>query len=196
MDKRMPTRNRKIKPQRHLQTLLTLVQKDQSQRVYKLVHRSGMFRSQEVEAIVKELGELEKEHGFLTNEIVLERAKMHGSTLHDLIEWNDKEAAHKYRKTQASLIMNGIVLQEIGSSVQVPYFYKVALPDPANRGEITSGTVSIGNMEHHPDMLAEYLDRGRERLKRFRDRYAGIKEFAPVLEQINKVLITKKQIEK
>jgi hypothetical protein len=57
--------------------------------------------------VINEIESVKKECG-LTPENLLEKAKHKKNPLHDLFEWNDSLAAHRYRLQQARVLINEI----------------------------------------------------------------------------------------
>lgn len=102
----------------------------------------------------QEVGEriekLDKEHGEVTPEILLEDARPEGSVLHPLYEWRDDIAAEKYRLRQSGKILRELVIVEIehpevGEIVPVRAFVSVS---PGNdKGSYRPTIVALSNEE-------------------------------------------------
>ena len=58
--------------------------------------------------VIDEIRELENEEGRLTAETVVERARSENSTLHGYFDWDDKEAADKWRLEQAGQLIRRV----------------------------------------------------------------------------------------
>jgi len=72
---------------------------------------------------LKALQELELENnGIITPRVVVESAKSESSPLHKYFEWNDGEAAEKYRLYQARVLMTTVKVQMVGGKQQDAYF--------------------------------------------------------------------------
>lgn len=57
---------------------------------------------------VETLRKLERERGHLAPEDVVEEARKRDSPIHDLFEWNNTEAARKYRLVQAAQLIRSV----------------------------------------------------------------------------------------
>ena len=65
-------------------------------------------RVRDQEAAARELLALYEEHGELRAELVLERARDPASALHEAFEWDDSEAAHRWRLDQARALIRSV----------------------------------------------------------------------------------------
>lgn len=73
----------------------------------------GFFSRANPKEVNKELKRIQKKEGRLTAELVLQYASDPDSPLHVAFEWDDEEAAHKYRLYQArNLITNLQIVEE------------------------------------------------------------------------------------
>ena len=81
-----------------------------------------------------ELETLYDRFGHLTPDIVIDAAKDPGSAMHDYFEWDDAEAAHKYRKWQGRMIINSIRI--VGPDDDTPRIMNVSVKyvDGGGRG--------------------------------------------------------------
>ena len=73
--------------------------------VYK--YKNGISYSVPAQVVGKQFEKIEKKYGELNSQNVLDSARSEKSPIHDLFEWDDTQAAEKYRLSQASkLIVN------------------------------------------------------------------------------------------
>jgi hypothetical protein len=87
-------------------------------------------RKRELEAIVAE-------HGAITPEYVLARASDEASPLHALFEWDDSEAAQKFRLVQAAMYIRGQARMYRVEGSDEPMRVRAYISIPSDRG---SGT--------------------------------------------------------
>lgn len=71
---------------------------------------ASQLKQEQADRYAEELERISQELGYLTPEIVVERAADPENPLHDYFEWDDKEAAERYRKVQARQLMRSIIL--------------------------------------------------------------------------------------
>jgi len=82
----------------------------------RFVAREGFHLSDEdAQVIVNEFERLYEENGPVTAESLLEAAKPTKSPLHRFFEWNDGEAAHRYRLQQAGYLVRSVAIVEVES---------------------------------------------------------------------------------
>lgn len=67
----------------------------------------------DVNAVVKELIEIQEIRGEITPELVVESAKNKKSVLHSYFLWDDEKAANKWRLNQASILLRHIEIKVI-----------------------------------------------------------------------------------
>lgn len=126
----------------------------------------------------------EENGGLLRPEEVVERARAPESPLHGWFEWDDDEAAQKYRIHQARNLIrvNVTYLQTLGRSV--PYRVFVSLsPDRSAAGGYRVTTDVLRDDAARAIMLADAL---RE-LRAIQFKYRNLRELERVFAEIEKV---------
>lgn len=100
------------------------------------------------------LAMLENERGQLTPTIVVEDAKRKESPLHDLFDWNVKEAAEKWWLEQARTIIRSVkvVITDEHITVKTPHYVR----DPNAKGK-EQGYVSVAQLQRDPVAARESL---------------------------------------
>ena len=126
-----------------------------------------------------ELIRLGKQHEIVTPEIVLERAKSTLSPLHECFEWSDKRAAHKWRLSQAMLVIRSVrVLPEKGEPQRVWVNLKTH--------EHGSAYHTVDDIRRVPDLRAQMLQTALRDLRAFERRFAELSELSGVFDEIQK----------
>lgn len=135
-----------------------------------------------------ELERLEKKHGHISPQIVLDSSRKENAPLHKCFEWNDTTAAEKYRLTQAGQIINNlvVVLDEYEHHEPVRAFVNVVKNAPARAGEFLHISSAMQEDESREIILANAL---RE-LKEFEKKYKELGELAGIFSEIGKLKIT------
>lgn len=67
----------------------------------------------DIDMVISELRSIKNKHGEVTPENVLNEARVESSILHSFFEWNDTEAARRYRLSQASKMLRAIEVKII-----------------------------------------------------------------------------------
>lgn len=76
----------------------------------KYAWKDGRFYTVDANDVMDELSQMGVEDQGITPEMVVERARHPQSVMHSLFEWDDAEAAEKYREDQARHLMRAIVI--------------------------------------------------------------------------------------
>ena len=121
--------------------------------------------------------------GEVTPENVVEDARSHNSPLHPCFEWDDNKAAHEHRKQQARELIGALVVVEVSKeNVHRETRAYVHVSSPKPRYE----TVSVAMSD--ADMRAQFLAKGKDEIRVWRNRYADCKEFKKFILQCDKFL--------
>ncbi len=81
--------------------------------------------------------------GNLTPDAVLEDARSKKSPLHDQFEWNDGEAAHKYRLDQARTLIRSVRVEVVTESKTVSVVRYLRNPEAPHREQGYADVVAI-----------------------------------------------------
>lgn len=145
-------------------------------RIYKPVEGSRIPKTK-AQSYGEELERLKKVNdGFLDAEIVLESAKRKKSPLHSHFEWNDTEAARKYRLEQARYMIRSIEVEIItseGDRRSERAFLNIQV-SPVEKGEIpvhkyTDIQTIAKNPYYKNQVIQNALREAREWSKRYED---------------------------
>ena len=121
--------------------------------------------------------------GTVTPNDIVKAARAKGSPLHTCFEWDDKNAARKYRKAQARYLLRAVVVvSEDGEEDFAPVRAFVSLGKHGKGGDAyTSITVAIKEM----DLTEDLLERARDEIVGWRTRYKDLKQFAELFAAID-----------
>lgn len=130
----------------------------------------------------KEMERIERKHGEVTPENVLEESRAEGATLHNLFEWDDTVAAEKYRLNQAGLIIRNLTVTI--ETVET----KPTMRAYVNVSDDTKGRfISITNAMSNEDTREIVLRNALAELKEFRKKYSDLQELSEVFSAIDKI---------
>lgn len=128
---------------------------------------------------------LERAHGAITPELVLEDARDSGAMLHDCFEWQDSVAAEKYRLSQAGALIRNLVVVNVQE--QKPEKHG-AVRAFVNVSEETQGLYkSVGVVSRCPEEREQVLKRAMQELNAFREKYQSLSEFFDVFQAIDRM---------
>jgi hypothetical protein len=144
------------------------------------------------EVVGKELSLIQKEHSVITPKVVVESARPKDSPLHQYFEWDNSEAAEKYREWQARFLICSVYIiasdekdaQAIRAFVNVLEEDKGDLEDPFITGR---GYVAITSMATRQSYQIQVLDYARAQLLGWRKRFGNYKEFFGVVSAIDQL---------
>jgi hypothetical protein len=127
--------------------------------------------------------------GALTAAAVVTDARQQGSLLHGVFEWDDREAAEEYRLVQARELIRGLVVVVSPTTKRVdPVRAFVSVSAPSETRPAERVYTSLQDALADPARRAEVLSRARHELTAFRQKYAALKELAPVMGAIDDAL--------
>lgn len=117
--------------------------------------------------------------GGLTAKRLLDASRPEDAPLHDEFEWNDSEAAEKYREQQARHIINSLTIV-VEEKPVTRAFVNIRAAGPAYE--------SINVIVKQEDKYAALLDQCKKELQAFFKKYNSIKELAPVADAAKKLI--------
>lgn len=136
----------------------------------------------------EELARIEREHGGLTPELVVDASRVESAPLHPVFEWDDKKAAESYRIVQAgSLIRNVTVkIEEAPRMEPVRAFVNVA-----SVGQRKGIFVSIKSAMDDADSRETVLARALAELEKVKEKYKDLRELASIFAEIDRLTMEK-----
>ena len=131
-----------------------------------------------------------KAEGELTADTLLESAKDKDNVLHSEFEWNNRKAAHEYRKTQASKMIRSVevVIEKMPKKSTRVYEVTVAKDRVAHKtGKPRRVYSNIEEIMSDPEDRQYLIGEAIKDLIRVRQRYSLLQELAVVWSDIDKV---------
>lgn len=131
----------------------------------------------------KEFEKIEKKYGKVTSELLLQNAEPTESPLHDLFEWDDAVAGHKFRLSQATnIIINlAVEVEKEQKPKKIRAYYNVS--DTEKKGRFINAETAFSN----PDTKEIILKRAYREMQSFMQKYENLTEFAPVFTAIESI---------
>ena len=138
----------------------------------------------DAETVGKEFEKIEEKYGKITSEVVLQQAEAKDSPLHEMFEWDNEVAGHKFRLQQATQIIISLAVEpeEPKEPKPVRAYYNVA--ESEKRGSF----VNMKNAFSNPDTRELILKRAMRELQSFKEKYENLAELAGVFKQIDKLI--------
>lgn len=142
--------------------------------------KSGYHSKVNAEVAGKVFEELESTVG-LTPQNLVDASKSEDAPMHNAFEWNDTVAGNEWRKQQARLHINHLEI-----------VIKSAENKPTTRAYVKY-SIDAEEYEHIETVLADpvksnsFFEMGMKMLNDFKRRYAEVKEFARIIEEIERL---------
>ena len=132
------------------------------------------------------LEELGKEEGGLTARTLLERSRPEEALLHECFEWDDTEAAERYRLGQARYFISNVVTVELKGKPVEPTraFVQVTQREHNEVGIFKPVHIALSDSVSREIVLGNAM----RDMQSFKDKYATLEELASVIEAMDEVL--------
>lgn len=142
------------------------------------------------EEVQTELVSLYQQHGALNPEAVVDAARDKKSALHTHFDWDNSEAAHKYRLLQArNLIRVAVTVIPALSNEPVKQFVSIRALRGSDQGSYIATTDLLSDDDKYELAKADAI----RSLERIKYQYNYIAELQPVWAAIDKVLVQVKK---
>lgn len=124
--------------------------------------------------------------GLLRPAAVVEAAKDEESPLHGAFEWDDGEAAQKYRLLQAQTLIRSfkVEIERNGQTHTVPVFIGISTDRTGEKSD--NPYRLLEQVAKKPDLMAVAVQDALDQLEAVRNRYAHLQELADVWAAIDK----------
>lgn len=153
--------------------------------VYRWNSRPGFDFKGNAQTIGEHLEELATQTGSITPEVVVSDASNPESPLHENFEWDNTVAADSWRTHTARNLIGSLIVVKVGEqqvSGTVRAFYSVR--DEDNKGVY----VPIVNIMENDELRRRTLERAKQELLQWRNRYYDLAEFAKVFTVIDDLM--------
>lgn len=140
---------------------------------------NGFFKgvdAEKVHAEIETLGEL------YSAEDIVDKARNPESELHKCFEWDDTEAAEKYRQYQARIVVDSLMVV-VEREEQEPTEFRLYQSTGRGKGYAKS-TVIARDIDEYKALL----DRALAELEAFKRRYEHIVELSSVIDEIDNLI--------
>lgn len=116
---------------------------------------------------------------------VLKDAKSPKSPLHDRFDWDDSEAAEKWRLTQAGALIRQLKVKVVDLKSEEERITRYAVSVRSHEGEVKYVTTerAMGDTELRAQMLSD----ARRDMLTFRRKYAILNELSSVFDAMNRI---------
>ncbi len=129
-----------------------------------------------------ELNRIYMETGQIEPREVVDQSRAESAPLHPCFEWNDAQAAEKYRESQAAgLIRNIVIVSEDAPKDEEPQIVRAFV----NVQKTYQPMLAVIN---DPEKMNELLSNALRDLRTFQAKYKSLEAVRPVLDAIEKVI--------
>lgn len=148
----------------------------------------------QVAAIRSELMEIAKDHGVLTPELVVEKARDPNTALHAKFEWNESDGHYKFLLMQAMQLLRVIkvtIVRENRDTKQIEVKTTRAFVAPISERKSKlnpgGGYSPVEDVLSDPDRRQALLDTALSELTAFRQKYESLDELAAIWTALDKL---------
>lgn len=129
---------------------------------------------------------IDREEGGLTAQKLLDKSRPEDALLHDTFEWDDTEAAEKYRLGQARFFIGNVITVEVKGEQVAPTRAFVSVSDAAHSevGVFRPIIKALTNEDHRKVVLKNAM----RDMQSFKEKYENLSELANVISAMNEVL--------
>lgn len=146
----------------------------------------GMVQPVSAEKVALHLQKLEKKNGEVTKQAFVDSARSERSPMHKLFNWNDEEAAEKYRLYQARNIINSLVVTVIENDEET--ISTKVFVNPGSSEHTKGSYINIRKAMNSEDTRNQVLEDARREARWFMDKYKNLQEVADVISSIEDFL--------
>lgn len=162
------------------------------EKVYKATN-GAPFNKKKVQLYGRELDRIKQDKGVLRPKDVVEAAKSRRSPLHDVFEWDNTEAAERYRLYQARALINHIDIEiryDHKVKEQKAFFSVQNTPDEENKN---IAYVTFEDVLSKPELRKQIILKALDEAQYWEERYQEYKELQKI---VNAIELTNKKLRK
>lgn len=154
---------------------------------------NGIIGDKDLPVVVKVLKSIEKDMGVITPKSVVSRAMIPDCPLHKYFEWDDTEAAARYREQQARQLIRSVsvVFKDSEGQEQSVRAFVNLKPDEedGNNPLSDSSYLSVHEVAKNTSYQNQVVQYAYDQILGWKKRFGHFKEFIRVKEEIEKVKI-------
>lgn len=131
------------------------------------------------------LESLERKYSKITPKLIVDDSRSEEALLHKCFEWNNEQAAEKYRENQAGFMLRNLVSVNVSQTgefegTEIRAFVNVATNN-------STGFVSVLTAMNNNDMRDQILQEALSELLALKKKYSQLKELAEVFKALEGV---------
>lgn len=130
-----------------------------------------------------EFERIEREHGEVSAEVVLDEARPEDAVLHNEFEWDNLKAAEKFRLNQAKSMIRALIVSSEDTNNRPMRAFVDTTPDTKK-----ASYISIGTAIRDEELRKVVLGNAMREMQIFKAKYSNYKELAKVMAAMDAVL--------
>ena len=128
---------------------------------------------------------LAQRDGGLAPEVIVEEAKDPQAVLHTCFEWNDSQAAQKYREVQARTVIRNLVTVHIAKEEErAPLRTRAFVHIESEPSRYVDIALALADSE----MRQNLFEQAKKELRSFQIKYKSLSELAGIWEELDRLL--------
>lgn len=143
------------------------------------------YKDKDIQEVVPELQVIQRQHGGLEPQVVVEKAKNPRSALHKHFEWDDSEAAKEYRIHQARNLIRAVevIIQPVQDRPPITTRAFISVVQQNNEGRIY---LPIERVMSDPNYRRQTIERAMAELDVWEEKYRNLRELAEIFQAIQR----------
>jgi hypothetical protein len=161
-----------------------------SNKVHYAANPSGVLANSEAELVGRELVRIEKKHGAILPEKVVDEARPDQAKLHPYFTWDDEKAAELYRRDEARGLIRSVVIIRPDTEDEEPEPIRAFVNVHSKEDEKSfegKAYISIGRAMNDDSYKQQVVEKAYQELVSWKRRYENLKQFSQVFNAIEAV---------
>lgn len=117
---------------------------------------------------------IDEKNEHVTAEEIIAAAKRSDSPLHPCFLWDDPEAAHRFRKSQARRLVKHLFVQKAGEPTRTRAFYYVRHPEHGTKKVLMATRSAMARPEMREQIIEQAVASVQRMAKNWQERYGTI----------------------
>lgn len=144
-----------------------------------------LYKAVSAQQAGERIEELDRIHGEVTSQILLDDSRPEDAVLHPCYEWDDSVAAEKYRLHQSKKIIGNLVVVSVSEenidSEEPPHINAFVTVNERNeKASYRPTTIALSD----ENMKEQILKNATAELRMFKAKYDGLVDFATLIKEV------------
>jgi hypothetical protein len=154
-----------------------------------IANPNGVVAKGDIPRVVKFIAQIEKEHGKITPELIVQKGRVPGTPVYKYFTNNTSEAAAKRWLDEARIILRSVYIYvESASEKDRAPVRKWICVEPTESNPTADGYMDVVKVFADDELRKQIIDRAIQDIEIWKDRYKALKQFSVQIATIFKAL--------